>query len=287
MLFKGVRSVKEILQLACRELQVTDGCDPVRESRILLCYVLGCEIEFIIKYPDYEVNSKQIRLYNKLIKRRLLHEPISRIIGIREFWSFPFKISEATLDPRPDSEVILDAVIMKLKNRNKKISVLDLGVGSGCLLLSILREYPSSVGVGVDISFKATQIAKDNAKKAHLLERVLFVQGNWTKSFKGSFDLIVSNPPYICESEIENLQKEVKLFDPIIALNGGKDGLSSYRSFVFDIRRLLSSNGIFICEVGFDQYKEVSKILEKEGLFVENILKDLSGINRCLITKKL
>lgn len=284
--FFNIKSIKQILANASDVLRNSCIDSTIRDSRVLLSYVLKCDMEFLITNPEYVLQDKEIQLYFELIRRRSINEPVSRIIGKREFWSLPFKVTNSTLDPRPESETIIESVILKIKDKNRKLVMLDVGTGSGCLILSLLYEYPNSIGIAIDKSYDAIKVAMYNAKKLNLFDRVAFVNGNWIDSLKGFFDLIVVNPPYIPSLGIKNLQKEVRFYDPLLALDGGEDGLSPYYALSKDIGKLLSSSGFFICEVGYNQYEKVVEIFEKENLVLENIIKDLSGVERCLIMKK-
>ena len=213
-----------------------------------------------------------------LVARRARREPMSQILGVREFWSLPFKVTEATLTPRPDSETVVEAALAHGPGKR----VLDLGTGTGCLLLALLREWPEAFGVGVDISAAALAIARHNARLLGLDGRALFVAGDWGTGLGGCFDVIVANPPYIPDGDLGYLAPEVSAFEPRIALAGGGDGLDAFRALGADLPGLLSSDGRACLEVGQGQGPRVRGILEKRGLRVVGVARDLAGIERCL-----
>ena len=196
------------------------------ETRLLLKHVLNVPDMDFIGGVERVVSDKESGQIETLIGRRLKGEPVSRIIGEREFWGLPFKITKDVLDPRADTETIIEIALQKYKNK-PPASVLDLGTGSGCILIALLHEWKETRGVGVDISEQALEIARENAKNNNVADRTEFIQNNWGDSIEESFALIVSNPPYIPSREIESLEKEVRNHDPILALDGGKDGFES------------------------------------------------------------
>ncbi len=230
--------------------------------------------------PNYTLSSSEELKLNEWLERRLKSEPLSRIKGIREFWSLPFYINEHTLDPRPETELIVKAVIARSDVPTERI--LDLGTGSGCILISLLYELKNATGVGVDINQGALDIAKINASQNGVSERITFVQSNWGDNLKEQFNIIVSNPPYIPTTDIEELEKTVKDYDPHLALDGGADGLDCYRLIAKNMKHLLKEDGFFLFEIGQGQRRQVEEILKHEGFGNLFSLKDYNGIERVI-----
>jgi release factor glutamine methyltransferase len=235
----------------------------------------NCTLNF-----DYTLTSSEELKLNEWLERRLKSEPLSRIKGIREFWSLPFYINEHTLDPRPETELIVEAVIARSDVSTERI--LDLGTGSGCILISLLYELKNATGVGVDINQGALDIAKINASQNGVSERTTFVESNWGENLKEQFDIIVSNPPYIPTTDIEELEKTVKDYDPHLALDGGADGLDCYRLIAKNMKHLLKEDGFFLFEIGQGQRRQVEEILKHEGFGNLFSLKDYNGIERVI-----
>ena len=207
--------------------------------------------------------------------------PLSRLYGEREFWGMHFALSPNTLDPRPDTETLVEAVVKRFKENPPK-SILDLGTGSGCILIALLCEFPEAKGVGIDLSEEALQTAKENAQKNYVGDRATFLQGNWTESIYESFDLVVSNPPYIAKSVIQNLDESVKNHDPILDLEGGEDGLQAYKEIFSDLFRVLNSGGRAFFEIGFDQEESTRRLSEESRFSVISTYADLAGHVRVL-----
>lgn len=216
------------------------------------------------------------------LKRRAQQEPVSKIIGRRGFWALDFKVSQDVLDPRPDSETIIETVLKSFPDKEKPYQILDIGTGSGCLLVSLLYEYKNAHGLGVDISLKALEIAQENAKgyQADFLNRS-FYDADFTRDL-AQYDIIVSNPPYIKTNDINALDDAVKKYDPLLALDGGEDGLSAYRALAKQIKNILKPDGKIFFEIGQGQEKDVILIMQKAGFQLENQVKDLGGIIRVL-----
>ncbi len=263
------------------------GIDNARfEARLLLCYVLGVETQILIAYPERELDEAQQARLKELVQRREAREPMSHILGEREFWSLPFKVTADTLTPRPDSETLIEAVLRFFDDQQAALRVLDLGVGTGCLLLSVLSEYPNASGLGVDASQGALAVARENAERLHLSGRAEMRLGNWDDGLEEEFDLILSNPPYIPTRDEDLLDPEVKTYEPASALFAGEDGLDDYRKLAVAFPRLLKGKGLAVVELGIGQEKAVQTLMEKAGLEVLEGAKDLGGIVRCLILRK-
>jgi release factor glutamine methyltransferase len=217
-----------------------------------------------------------------MVARRLGREPVSRILGRRGFWTLDLALGPATLDPRPDSETVVEAVLAALPEPRAPLRLLDFGTGSGCLLLALLVELPTATGLGIDRSLAALEIARANARAAGLAGRAAFVQADWGGPLAGRFEVIVTNPPYIPSGDIAGLQPEVADFDPRLALDGGDDGLDCYRALVPDIARLLAPGGVAALEVGRGQAAAVGAMLTAAGLESLGARRDLGGVERCV-----
>ena len=253
---------------------------PRRDARLLLAHAIGQSIEWIVAHPDTPLcNMAEFRNF---VVRRQLKEPVSRIVGEREFWSLPFHVSPKTLDPRPDSETLVVEALDCFSDTSQPLRILDLGTGCGCLLLSILHERSRAVGIGVDRSLAALHVARLNAENLKLSNRALFVNSDWAVCLSGAFDLVISNPPYICQNEIQYLEPEVSLFDPRLALDGGIDGLECFRLIAAQIPLVFDKNSRLIVEVGEGQMEAAIAIFSDAGFNSIGCRRDLSGIQRCL-----
>ena len=255
------------------------------DTRILLCAVLNIEDKYFLS--NIRVSKRKQEEFLSKIKDRVNGKPVSRIIKKRYFWNSEFYINDSTLDPRPDSEVLVWSGFELAKILKKKeLNILELGVGSGCILLSLLKEIPSSSGIGIDIDLNAIKVAKKNAQNLNVGKKAKFLVSNWTNGFKGSFDLIFSNPPYIKTGKIQYLQKEVSKFEPIIALNGGKDGLSCYRQILKNIKNYMTNNSFFLLEIDPCLSDHIISLAKSNNLKFFSMKNDLSGQKRCLIFQK-
>ena len=237
---------------------------------------------------NFSITEDEKKKLDKFWERYQKNEPLSKIIQKKSFWNHDFFVNHDVLDPRPETELIIEAAL-SIFSSEKFLKILDIGTGSGCILLSLLEEFKNSSGIGIDISEKAISVAEKN-KNNLKIDRAKFITENFEKYFWNhheKFDLIVSNPPYIKTKDIETLDENVKNFDPLIALDGGEDGLQFYKTLASSVKSILTDNGVFIMEVGYNQAKDVVKILEVSNFFVENLLKDLAGIERVVISKNI
>ena len=231
----------------------------------------------IIARPDATITQIQHDKITSDIALRIAGKPLSRIYGCREFWGLEFMLTEDTLDPRPDSELIIDLALKHFPDRDRPLEILDLGTGSGCILISLLSEFKNARGWGVDLSFGALKCAKENSYKNNVAERAHFLCGSWLSGINKKFDLIVSNPPYISNQVIAGLSKEVRDHDPILALNGGDLGLDPYIEIFPQLKYFLNSDGIALFEIGYDQEKDVMRLADDAGFAQRTVHFDLSG----------
>ena len=276
------RTVEALLRDAGERLRAAGVPSPRADARLLLRAVLDRSPEASIRDPDEPVPTVAADRFLTLVERRAGREPVSRILGEREFWSLGFSLVPDTLDPRPDSEAVVDAALAWCGNRSEPLRVLDLGTGTGCLLLSILSELPRATGVGTDIADAAVAAAARNAGRLGLSRRASFRRTDWDTGIDGQFELILSNPPYIPSSEIGGLEPEVSLWEPRAALDGGADGLDAYRRLAPAIAGRLAPGGAAFLEIGSGQERPVETIMATEGLARFARKADLSGIVRCL-----
>lgn len=271
-------TVAEVLRSGAARLAGTAD-NPGLEARLLLAYFLGLSQNDLIRDPGRQVDATG---FETLLARRAAHEPLAFIVGHREFWSLDFRVSPATLIPRPDSETLIEAALAAFANRPPPKKIVDLGTGTGCLLLALLTEFPAAFGIGIDLVPDAVALAKTNAARFGLVGRCGFVVGDWTKPLSGGFDLIISNPPYIPRSEIETLMPDVARHEPPQALDGGIDGHDAYRVIVPNLRQHVVPGGTAILELGIGQATYVSDLARNAGFDVSLRL-DLAGIARAIV----
>jgi len=268
---------------AAARLSAAGISDARREARLLVAEALGWDAARVLGFPEAEMTAAAGRRLGELIARRSAREPISRILGYREFWSLHFYLSPETLDPRPDSETLIESALAALGERDRVYRVLDFGTGSGCLLLALLSELPNALGTGVDRSEGALETARRNAAALGLGGRTQFVRGNWGDGLSGEWDVILANPPYIPSQALQTLMPEVARYEPKLALDGGADGLEAYRVLAPEIARLLAPTGIAAVEVGDGQGPAMTAIMVGAGLVLRGIRHDLSGVDRCIV----
>ncbi len=274
-------NVKDLLKQLRLRFAAAGLDTPDLDARILVRHVLSLSDADLIT-GQAQATPAQLSALETAAARRLAGEPVSRILGFREFWGLRFKITPDTLDPRPDTERLVEMAVESMKD-NPPRKILDLGTGTGCILLSLLSEFPEATGIGIDINQGAVDVSRENMESIGLSGRASFRQGNWTDSLtesEGPFDLIVSNPPYIPESAIESLAAEVRNHDPILALAGGKDGLDPYRILVTEIKKFLSPQGRAFFEIGQNQHADLARLVEESGLRLVRIGADYAGILR-------
>ena len=255
------------------------------DIEILMAKALGKKREYIILNNNKIIKEQNLEYFKKLVHERATRKPIAYLLKKKSFWNSEFYVNKNTLIPRPDTEIILEQILKFTKNKNY-LNILDIGVGSGCILLSILKERKNFYGTGIDISKNSLDTCKINAKKLLLDRRVKFFKSDVDKFAIGKYDLIVSNPPYIKTCDLKYLESDVIKFEPKLALDGGLDGLSVIRKVIKKSSELLKKNGKFILEIGFDQKNKVKKILKEEGFYINKILKDYGNNDRCIISTK-
>ena len=271
--------IDHALREATRRLSNLPNSEGRRDARVLLASLIG-DFEILYREPEKELSPEDAEKYWTWVERRTEREPVSHIIGKREFYSREFNVSSNVLDPRPDSENLVEAVLSRLGPNKTSLSLLDLGTGSGCLLITLLLELPNANGIGVDISSDALVQAKKNAERLNASQRSGFVKSKWFEKVEGKFDVIVSNPPYIETAVIETLQPEVRDFEPHLALDGGADGLDCYREILADIADYLQIGGLVVFEIGQGQEEALIVLMEAAGFSEIQMHKDLSSIVR-------
>ena len=256
------------------------------DSEILMAKALDTNREYIILNNDKILKEKNLKYFKKLLQERASRKPIAYLLNKKFFWNSEFYVNKNSLIPRPDTEIVIEQVLKLTKNKNK-LSVLDIGVGSGCILLTILKERKNFYGTGIDISKNSLNICKKNAKNLLLEGRIKFYKSDVDKFNQGKYDLIVSNPPYIKRCDLKYLESDVLNFEPKLALDGGLDGLSVIRKVIKKSSELLKKNGKFILEIGFDQKSKVIKLLNNKGFYINGTVKDLAKNDRCIVSTKI
>lgn len=254
--------------------------------RPIVCWALNIsETHYYTIFDAILSTTQQNKIFQALLKVSQ-GMPLSRLLNYREFWSHKFFLNAATLDPRPDSETLIEMILELLPQQHKPYKFIDLGTGSGCLILSLLKEYPYSIGTGTDISSEALSMAQKNARLHHLHNRVRFIHTCWANNVEDTFDIILSNPPYISENNYSSLASNVKNFDPYQALVGGQDGLHCYREIASQCNTILNESGFIVVEIGVGQEHQVSALFESQGFILHHSKKDLNTIIRCLVFRR-
>jgi len=277
---------QEILNKGSNILKLNDIKSYSLDSEILLSSTLKLDRSQLLLNLNKKIENKERKNFFKFIKRRSKNEPIAYITGYKEFWKSIFKVDKNVLIPRPDTETIIEQVLKELDIYSSK-KILDIGTGSGCILISILNERKRCFGVGVDISKNAVKLAKYNAKIQHIYNRIKFLNSDIDNFYFGKYDLIISNPPYIKHHKINGLEKDIKNHEPKVALDGGIDGYNKIRLIIKKSSTLIKKRGKLFLELGINQTKETLKILNLHGFYKTKVIKDLASKNRCIISTKI
>ena len=258
-------------------------------------YKLDCEILIsqvfkknridMILNSSKKLSDKQIILFNDLIEQRSKKKPVAYLVGKKEFWKYEFEVTKDVLIPRPDTEILIEQTL-KITNHKSRLEILDIGIGSGCILLTLLKERKSYHGTGIDISKKTLDICRVNAKKLNLFNRIRLFKSDVDNFSFGKYDLIISNPPYIKKFDLKYLEKDIYDYEPKSALDGGLDGLLQIKKVIINSSKLIKKNGILILEIAFNQTDRVKKILKDNGYFIRDVVKDLAKNDRCIISIK-
>ena len=277
---------REILNKGSQILKLNNIKSYILDSEILLSKTIKKDRSQLLLSLDKKISEKKIKIFFEYINRRKKNEPIAYITGFKEFWKSNFKVNKDVLIPRPDTEALVEQVLNEIDNMSKK-TILDVGTGSGCIILSLLNERKKCKGVGVDISKNAIKLARYNAKIQHIKNRVKFFNSDIDNFYLGKYDFILSNPPYIKLNEISDLDKDVRNHEPKLALNGGIDGYSKIKLVIKKSSELIKKRGKLFLEVGFNQTLKTLKILKKNGFHNIKVVKDLAKKNRCIISTKI
>ena len=278
--------IRETLNKGISILKRNKVLTPQLDSEILLSKSINKDKKHIILNPKEVLNFKKLKKFDDLIKRRAKGEPIAYLTNKKEFWNDEFFVNNDVLIPRSDTEIIIEQVL-KIYSKKSKVQILDIGTGSGCIILSIIKERPNFYGTGIDISKKSINVSKFNTKQLNLTSRVKFFHSCIDNFIIGKYDLIVSNPPYIELSNLKYLDKDIVNFEPKLALNGGCDGFSNIRKVINKASILIKRKGKLILEIGFNQREKVKSLLENKGYYIDRVIKDYAGNDRCIICTKI
>ena len=277
---------QEILEIGSRNLKINNIKNFNLESELILSKVLNKSREqILINFRNF-INKNHINKFNKYLIRRIKKEPMAYILGFKYFWKYKFLVNNSVLIPRPDTEVVIEESLKLLKiNKSKKI--LDIGTGSGCIVISLLNERPKCKATALDLSRKAIKIAKTNAKLHHLENKIEFINMDIDKYSSNKYDLILSNPPYVKDISLNRLDDDIKFHEPKLALSGGLDGFSEIKKVVKKSRKLLKNNGTLIIEIGNEQKSKSIILLKENGFYINKVRKDYSGKDRCIVSTKI
>ncbi len=278
-------NIDTAIKNACNELKKKKISSALLDSELLLSKVIKKDRKFILLNLDKELDESTQDNFKNLIFKRSKGEPLAYLTGIKSFWKYDFKVNEKVLIPRPDTEMIIEEVLKIYKNKNC-LNFLEVGVGSGCIALSILKEKKSFLGTGIDLSQDCIEICRYNAKKLGVRNRIKLLKSDVDNLIFHKYDLIVSNPPYIKKLDLKKLNKEVINYEPKLALDGGLEGLSVTRKVIKKSSELIKTHGKLILEIGYDQREPVKKMLNENNFYINNVIKDLAKNDRCIISTK-
>ena len=278
--------IETAIQSALKKLQNSNIKSALLDSELLLAKVINKSREFVILNSKEKISDEKYYKFQNMVNQRSKGKPIAYLIKKKSFWKYEFYVDENVLIPRPDTELIIEKVLKIYKKKNK-IKFLDIGFGSGCILLSILKERKDFIATGIDISHKALNVCSINAYKLGVKNRVKLYKSDIDKFLIGKYDLIISNPPYIKKSDLKYLEKDVKKFEPRLALDGGLDGISEIRKVIKKSSELIKNGGKLILEIAFNQKKEVKQLLRQNSFYINSVIKDLAGHDRCIVSTKI
>lgn len=278
-------TVAAALDVIARRLEAAGVASARLDARLLVGAATGETAAGLIAHPERRLSAQEAAALSAMAARRCAREPMSHILGVREFWSLDFEVSASVLTPRPDSETIIEAARDCISAPERQFRVLDLGTGSGCLLLALLHEFPAASGIGVDISPAAIALARRNADMLGLNARAEFIVGDWTASIAGRFDVVMSNPPYIPTGDIARLEPEVARYEPRGALDGGQDGLDAYRALLPLTAQVLAPDGVVLFEMGAGQDQAISSLARSQGFETAGLRADITGVPRVAILR--
>ena len=276
----------ELISKGAKKLKLCCIQNSSLDSEILLSHVLNITREEMILNLNKKANRKQITNFNKMIIERLKKKPIAYLINKKNFWKTQFYVNKSVLIPRPDSEILVSSSV-KLISKNDKLKILDIGTGTGCIIISILLERKNCTGIAIDISKSAINIAKTNAKMQQLENRIKFFNSDIDNFFFGKYDFIISNPPYIKRCKLRYLDEDVKNFEPYIALDGGINGITSIEKVIKKSKNLLKLKGKFVLEIDHSQVEDIKSLLMKNNFYINQVCKDLNCKYRCIISTKI
>ena len=279
-------NIEKTLNKAIVFLKQHNVKNPHLDSEILLSKIIKKDRKYVILNSKENLKDKDLNNFNVLIDRRRKGEPIAYLVNNKEFWKYTFYVDQNVLIPRPDTELIVEQVL-KIYSKDRYLQILDIGTGSGCILLSLLKERPKFYGTGIDISKQSINVSKYNAKRLNLRNRVKFYNSDVDNFRIGKYDIIVSNPPYIEFSNLKYLENDIINFEPKLALSGGFDGFSKIRKVISKAAVLIKRNGKLILEIGFNQKNTTEQLLKKEGFYINKVLKDYGYNDRCIISTKI
>tara|TARA_B100000674_G_C37846014_1_gene917668 strand:+ start:52 stop:894 length:843 start_codon:yes stop_codon:yes gene_type:complete len=279
-------NIRSLLEEGSQILKKNDISTYKLDCEILMSKAIKESREFVIMNQSKKVNFICSNFFKDLIKERAKGKPVAYILGMKDFWKYQFNLTEDVLIPRPETELIIENVLSLTKYK-KKLNILDIGTGTGCILMSILKEKPKFYGVGIDVSKKCIDLSRTNATNLGLKNKVKFFKTDVDKFNHGKYDLIVSNPPYIKNIDLKYLEKDVINFEPILALSGGLEGLSEIRKVINKASELIKKNGKLVLEIAFDQKYKVINLLKDKKFYINKVLKDYSKNDRCIISTKI
>ena len=279
-------NIKNILDKATSDLNKFNIKNAYLDSEILLSQAINKDRKYIILNLKEHIDEKYLSVFSDLVNRRKKGEPIAYILNNKEFWNETFYVDKNVLIPRPDTEIIVEQVL-RISKKKSQLQLLDIGVGSGCILLSLLKERSNFYGTGIDISKKSINISKYNAKILNLTNRTKFFKSDVDNFKIGKYDIVVSNPPYIKLSNLKYLENDVVNFEPKLALSGGFDGFAEIKKVINKTYCLIKKNGKFVLEIGFNQKNKAKEMLQKRGFYINKVIKDYGNNDRCIISTKI